>query len=262
MDTKSTISSFSELSHVVREAINKLPRKRALWWRGHGSFDWQVLPSVFRDSDFARDERALTLTFKDRGEPRTGNPPNDKYRWLFLMQHFGLPTRLLDWTESPAFALWFAVERMTGKEDGALVGLDPYQLNQSQGWGKALQPSRHPPAELLFERAYSRPIDESTKAKIDEATLPHQVVAIRTPHSNIRMMVQHSRFTIHSKGADLQTMAKHNDFLIKVRIPNGPGVRKIFLDDLKLAGITEDTIYPDLEHLAKVLRQNSKDKLL
>ena len=46
------------------------------------------------------------------------------------MQHHGAPTRLLDWTESPTIALYFAVRDNPGYYDSSVWMLDPYEMNK------------------------------------------------------------------------------------------------------------------------------------
>ena len=103
-----------------------------MWWRGQGNSNWELLPSVFRVKDHGkRYEDNITRRFQQRAPSRCAKPPapNDYFGWLFLMQHYGLPTRLLDWTESPLFATFFATSQ---KEEGALYALNPFSLNHNQ----------------------------------------------------------------------------------------------------------------------------------
>lgn len=60
-------------------------------------------------------ERELLFQFKQRAHQYINNPPsdNDLTSWLALMQHHGVPTRLLDWTRSPYVAMYFAIEEAT-----------------------------------------------------------------------------------------------------------------------------------------------------
>ena len=86
------------------------------FFRGHSSVEYKLIPYVGR---FYKDgqetalldfERSLFEDFKRKYSMFTDVRPKNDKEFLFLAQHYGLPTRLLDWTFNPLIALYFACE--------------------------------------------------------------------------------------------------------------------------------------------------------
>lgn len=100
---------------------------RGQWvFRGHSDINYKLIPSVGRghhtSRSFAKYERSLFDMFRREAHGFLPTVPKEEWEWLSLAQHHGLPTRLLDWTNNPLVALYFAVEQSTNA-DGEMVAL-------------------------------------------------------------------------------------------------------------------------------------------
>jgi hypothetical protein len=123
------LKSLAEL----KEKLDKLPTDRYIY-RGHSDSSWKLQSSLERvlgaayESN-AEDTENFALTFFKRRSHLYDNSTflkRPKLEWLSMMQHYGTPTRLLDFTYSPYVALYFALENIVkpSKDKFAIYAID------------------------------------------------------------------------------------------------------------------------------------------
>jgi FRG domain protein len=119
--TPIVVNSVAEfIENVVK--VNKADGTET-FYRGHADKDWVLLPSIFRTPNGIANEHLL---FRDMvaHEPQSFLECESALDYLVQMQHYGLPTRLLDVTTNPLVALYFACEEVQDDlSAGILAGL-------------------------------------------------------------------------------------------------------------------------------------------
>ena len=237
------IASLEDIRQAFQEAKKKFGRRP--WFRGQRDGQWKLLPKVYRiiaERGCSREfESSVVQKFKARAPIRNPECPNqdDHFGWLSLMRHYGLSTRLLDWSESILIAAYFAV---AGKAEGnppAIWALDPYQLNASQGRGEhPLSPGNYYVAELA--RA---PFGIGIGRKYGYA------LAVVPPEKDLLMLVQHATFTIVGTSVPLEEMQHAERFLMEFSVAESFRVGLFeMLNDLH---IHRPALFPDLDRLAE-----------
>jgi hypothetical protein len=139
--TAKSLEEFREQMEKARDLLARDPTEE-LWYWGVSSNKHLLLPSLLRcftqQKPTRKHVRELEsdLFFEFLAKVRTGNGTAlDHWDVLFLMQHYGVPTRLLDWTEVLFVALYFAVNYRKEGDTPRLFLMNPYKWNKVHGYG-------------------------------------------------------------------------------------------------------------------------------
>lgn len=243
------ITNIESLIRAVDIAKNKFSGQ--VWWRGQRDYKWDLAPSVFRKNN-ARNEKSAILRFQHKSPSRYQNVPKIEERgnWLFLMQHHNLPTRLLDWTESPLIATFFGAEIDNASiehpneikdTDGSLYAFSPYILNEFQVKKRKLLMPNMKEAEEIIACAFEKDKPDFEK-----------VIAIRPAEIHPRLLMQLSVFTLHGNNKLMTELPGADKFFIKFKIPKKS--KNNLKKELKQLGIRLSNIFPDLDNLAKDIK--------
>jgi hypothetical protein len=173
-------------------------------------------------------------------------PPN-RNTWdvIFLMQHHGVPTRLLDWTENFSVALYFALKDSKLNKSAAIWLLDPYSLNIS-----SCDLDEIDYLESSYPEGYVKYFLDDDFKKL-QANFPKTVVAIQANPPNARIVAQKGAFTIHNN-LEKPLEELFPECLKKIVIE--PDLFKAARKFLTMSGISEFTLFPDLDGLARHIK--------
>lgn len=253
-----TIHVSSVVEYVA--AISELDNLEEYWFRGVSSIKHTTKPGlVWRKA--RHQENSIEHSFLVSYKKYINNANLNPWDIYALMQHHGLPTRQLDWSESALVALYFALSSdLNSSEDCIIYAIDPYELNNKT----LLTPSIYCPSEIRGKivennidfNAYLPP-NLSGSVELD---LPMNPIAINASQQINRVSSQKGCFTIHGESDEsiMDYMTDTNRTLtIQYNIKDT--LSKInSLNILAKLGVDEEFIYQDLDSLCARIKRESK----
>jgi hypothetical protein len=222
------------------------------WFRGQANSTKPLLPGLYRKGRLSTYEYNFREDFVHKALPFLSDTtfvhPSSDWDWYFLMQHYGVPTRLIDWSEGSLIALYFALfyKRDDDDTNPCVWMMNPFGFNSAMCKDPAI-------------RSYSYATLKPYMDGINKSELMPQYPAAFFPSFNSkRIVVQKGCFTIHgSDQTPLEKLLGIDNHLHRIEIRYRE--TNLIKADLVLSGITETTLFPELGSLSKELAEYWKD---
>lgn len=239
--TDKKVRSVTEYIDVLRQ----ITRNRVLWFRGQTNSEKRLVPGLARrGKDWLSDEAMLINRFRQNAVALLPSASRTDWDWLLLMQHYGVPTRLLDWTENSLAGLYFAAVSMRGRNTKAIAGcvwvLDPVALN-----GEAMMtPATNDIPTLGVDQA----LREYLPSEVAAALNVRPPVAVLAMRMFPRLVAQSGVFTlIHRRPTPIE-LVQEGAYVGRIVVP-GKAKERI-AKELASMGISRLSLFPELDSVA------------
>jgi hypothetical protein len=249
------ISNVVQFIKALERDLKLWPEWSTPWFRGESGSKEPLTPRV---AGLTPDQEMYLLQSFRRKAGGLANTPNREHEtdlWLFLAQHYGVKTRLLDWTEGALIALFFAVNR--GKPKPRVHMLNPHRLNNLAAvpFNVTIDPPNFPLSWGNREGGnIARAWAEAKHRGELGLDLP---IALPATYQDHRMIAQRSCFTVHGRSLDgLHVLLKDKtpnvlDCLVTYEISRRAS--SSITRQLYYLGVSASSIFPDLDNLSRDL---------
>ena len=179
-------------------------------------------------------EKEMLLELKRRGKLLLPDSAFEDWELLILGQHYGLKTRLLDWSSNPLVALYFSIKDIDDSETHSYV--------------------------YAFMGRNEQVIDKDLMSAEDVLSSPFSIKelkVLRPSLNNERIIAQSGWFTVHpydeQKGGFVPMEVDENVMTDVLEFAISPEVKSVMMDHLNMLGVNAQTLFPELSGVCHYL---------
>ena len=276
------IKNLSDFIEILGEIRKNRQRGHELFFRGHESVNYRLEPSIHRNKKYIYNEYEL---FKEivLEHPNEFADDSTALEKLVRMQHYGLPTRILDLTKNPMVALYFACSDQEGKvnkeNNGEVVVLsipsNEIKYYDSDSVSVLSNLCKLKTIEKRFDFKLNRlqfneqenvyklihAIREE-KSYFSNYIVPNDlndVFCVKVKKNNARIIIQNGLFLIYGLRMEQNILENEKKWVV-----SSDNNYKIIIDreyklkiknELELIDITNKSLFPELENNIKMLKK-------
>ena len=218
---------------------------------------YNLVPSLFRNDVYKEESRiyhdVITVS------PDSFNSCLNSFEQLVVLQHYGLPTRLLDLTTNPLVALFFACEGKNNKKENAVVHYFDLPYSSILYYDNPLVQLIGNKALSLYEKEYnSTDYENIIKSQfgihVKYEDFLKSIICVKPRLNNPRIIRQSGAFFLYGdiNYNDIFNMLKGSS----IEIANNYIDR--VLNELSVIGISKSTMYPEIQNIAEEVKSKYK----
>ncbi|NQX48379.1 FRG domain-containing protein [Paenibacillus tritici] len=262
-DDEPCLGTYLNIFLKNTKVAKALDDKRILFYRGQSDSSYLLTPSVFRNGLLTKEH--ILISDIVLNSPSEFNAIGNSFERLIKMQHYGLPTRLLDITLNPLVALYFACSKDPESDGEVLIFYDyiqrPYDINVRSlvALAEYSGSSERKMLGFLSDREIKSP-------ELGYLTTVSHVL-IEAPMNNERIKRQQGAFIIVGiRGDQSSNPFQKTEFDLKpllvkdfddgigrsIIIPKDEKAKLLL--ELETFGINHGFLFPELEHQAAYIK--------
>lgn len=296
MDTINSLHDFLDIMGRYRTQFSQTHRNDDFIFRGVGNSSWPLLPGIFREYSepqkssvvaggsisgkiYSALEWEILAHFKKEA---CGFLPHisqsDDFTWLQYAQHYGVPTRLLDFTSNPLVAMYFCCQSES-ENDGAVWIINALNFDRwstSEPFCTELGPDYTREASIHSVLQEMRGEFDYGELRGEPRPQKQYPFVFIPPYIDQRMSAQSSRFMLwgHDHSAlealageknwmellsDGITYSIANDMRFISRIIIPADCKRNIMKELDLLDINEKAVFPGLDGLGRYINKYYKN---